>query len=58
MKEKSVRRINKFIPIYHEYMGMFWFIKNNGLYDKFLGFYKDFDLEKIDDYKQKERIKK
>ena len=52
---KELKMINKFIPINNDYMGMYWFIKTKGLYEEFLGFYKDFSLEKIDDYKQKER---
>ena len=55
VKEKSVKKIEKFIPIFKEFMGMYWFIKNSGLYNKFLEFYKDFNLEKIDNYKQNNR---
>jgi len=56
-KSRSVRRINKFIPIHNDYMGMYWFIRTEGLYEKILNFYDDFSLEKIDEYKQKERKK-
>ncbi len=55
--KRQLKNINKFIPIHKEYMGMHWFIKTKGLYKEFLEFYKNFSLEKIDDYKQKERKK-
>ena len=51
-------RFKGFIHLYNEHQGFFWFIKSKGLYDEFLNFYDNFSLEKIDDYKQKERAKK
>lgn len=57
VNKKNVKKINKFIPIFRDYIGMYWFIKNNGLYEKFLNFYDNFSLEKIDNYKQEIRMK-